>query len=323
MVMGTTPITVETTYKPGGTLITTVGSLMGRVVRQGRDPWGCWVFQEFTGRGNRRVILFSVYQPIDKNAQSGKITVAAQQRSLLCLTQDSVQNPRTAFRRDLLKTLQQHTQDGTALIVVGDFTEKLGADPDGMAKIAGNLGLIELMTSRHSSALPATYARGSKCLDYALASPSVNEALISSGYEEFNARIASDHRGYFFDFDTNILFGSETQQLATSTKRGLSSSNVHQVTEYIQEKHRILFGHHNASQRVLQLSYPGNRHEYAERLDVDVLNASLAAEAKVRRVGEPAWSVELAQARKVQKANVCIKDRIRSFSNLEDRTGNS
>ncbi|KAI2490869.1 hypothetical protein MHU86_23692 [Fragilaria crotonensis] len=298
MVMGTTPITVETPYKPGGTLIATVGSLMGRVVQQGRDKWGRWVFQEFIGKGNRRVVLFSAYQPVEKHSQPGKITVAAQQKSLLCMTQDPIQNPRSAFRRDLFNVLHKYSQDGAELIVVGDFNEKLGADPDGMARIAVNLGLIDLMTSRHSSPLPATYARGSKCLDYALASPLVGEALISAGYEEFNAHIASDHRGYFFDFDTNILFGSETQQLATPSKRGLSSSNVHQVTEYIQEKHRILFGHHNASQRALQLSLPGNRHEYAERLDTDVLSASLAAEAKVRRVGEPAWSVELSHARK-------------------------
>ena len=96
-----------------------------------------------------------------------------------------------------------------------------------------------------------------------------------------------------------MLFGSGTQQLATRAQRGLLSNNVHQVTEYIREKHRILFDHHNASRRVLQLSFPGNRHEYAERLDSDVLSASLVAEAKTRRVGEPAWSVELAQARKV------------------------
>lgn len=297
--MGTTPITVETSYKPGGTLIMTVGSLMGRVVKQSRDKWGRWVIQEFTGRGDRRVVIFSVYQPIDKSSQQGKITVAAQQTSLLCLAQDTVTNPRTAFRRDLLAALRSYNQEGTLLIVVGDFNEHLGTDPEGMVKIAGTLGLIDLMASRHSSAPPATYARGSKRLDYALANPLASDALISAGYEEFNAHFISDHRGYFFDFDTDMLFGSGTQQLATREKRGLLSNNVHQVTEYIREKHRILFDHHNASRRVLQLSFPGNRHEYAERLDSDVLSASLVAEAKTRRVGEPAWSVELAQARKV------------------------
>ena len=299
LVMGTTPITVDTPYKPGGTLIVTVGSLTGRVVKQKRDKWGRWVIQEFTGQGHRRVVLFSVYQPVQKQTTSGTITVAAQQESLLRLTQDPIKTPRKAFRRDLSEALRSYTSEQTLILIVGDFNEQLGLDPDGMTKIASDFGLIDLMAQRHSSPPPATYARGSKRLDYALASPLIGDSLISAGYEEFNARMSSDHRGYFFDFNTTLLFGSATQSLVTQQKRGLSTSNVHQVTEYIREKHRILFGHHNASSRALQLSLPGNRHEQAERLDSDVLAASLAAETKVRRVGEPAWSVELAQARKM------------------------
>ncbi|KAI2502879.1 hypothetical protein MHU86_11548 [Fragilaria crotonensis] len=296
---GTTPITVEKPYKPGGTMILTVDSLMGRVVRQTRDSWGRWVVQEFKGKGTRQIAVFSVYQPVDKTVKPGTITVAAQQASLLRLAQDSVLNPRTAFRRDLLRALQEYLSAGTLLLVVGDFNESFGADPDGMSKIAGQLGLLDIIASRHSSKPPATYARGTKRLDYALASPLVGEALISAGYEEFNAHIVSDHRGFFLDFDTNLLFGSETQQLVSAEARDLSSSNIRQVTAYIREKHRILFHHHNALARSGQLSLPGNRHAFAERLDQDVLAASLAAAAKVKQFDEPAWSVELAEARKL------------------------
>jgi hypothetical protein len=65
LVIGTSPITFSNVYKPGGTMIVTVDSMMGRVVKQDRDRWGCWVIQEFIGRGNRRLALFSVYQPVD------------------------------------------------------------------------------------------------------------------------------------------------------------------------------------------------------------------------------------------------------------------
>ncbi|KAI2490979.1 hypothetical protein MHU86_23581 [Fragilaria crotonensis] len=204
-------------------MILTVDSLMGRVVRQTRDLWGRWVVQEFKGKGTRQIAVFSVYQPVDKTVKPGTITVAAQQASLLRLAQDSVLNPRTAFRRDLLRALQEYLSAGTLLLVVGDFNESFGADPDGMSKIAGQLGLLDIIASRHSSKPPATYARGTKRLDYALASPLVGEALISAGYEEFNAHIVSDHRGFFLDFDTNLLFGSETQQLVSAEARDLSS----------------------------------------------------------------------------------------------------
>ncbi|KAI2493592.1 hypothetical protein MHU86_20950 [Fragilaria crotonensis] len=278
--LGTTPITVENSYKPGGTMILTVDSLMGRIVRQDRDPWGRWVVQEFTGKGTRKIAVFSAYQPVDKAISPGTITVAAQHASLLRLTQDQVLNPRTAFRRDLLKALQTYASVGTMLLVVGDFNEVFGADPDGMSKIAGQLGLIDVFARRNSSTPPVTYARGTKRLDYALASPAVSDAVISAGYEAFNAHIVSDHRGFYLDFDSNVLFGSDTQKLVSAEKRDLSSNNTQQVTEYIREKYRILFHHHNAFVRSVQLTQPGNRHAFAERLDQDVLTASLAAAAK-------------------------------------------
>ena len=49
--------------------------------------------------------------------------------------------------------------------------------------------------------------------------------------------------------------------------------------------------------RSQQLSLLGNRHEFAERLDRDIVAASVAAVAKMKRYGESAWSVELQNAR--------------------------
>lgn len=46
------------------------------------------------------------------------------------------------------------------------------------------------------------------------------------------------------------------------------------------------------------LEKPGDRHQRAERLDCAVLQASLAAEKRVRPFSEPQWSVQLATARK-------------------------
>jgi hypothetical protein len=60
LVLGTTPITFVKAYKPGGTMALTTGSLTGRVVTQTRDKWGRWVVQEFQGRHQRRLVIFSV-----------------------------------------------------------------------------------------------------------------------------------------------------------------------------------------------------------------------------------------------------------------------
>jgi hypothetical protein len=145
--------------------------------------------------------------------------------------------------------------------------------------------------------LPATFARGSQCIDYGFATPHVLRALRRCGYEQFSARFTTDHRAYFFDFDTTELFGTLTPTLASPANRILKSNNLRQVTSYIKEKYEYL-RRCNAFERAKLLGQPGERHRYAERLDQDMLQASLVAERRIQRFGEPAWSLALDQARK-------------------------
>ena len=296
VVMGTTPIPFEKTHKPGGTIMITTGALTSRIKKQVRDKWGRWVCQEFQGKDTKRIVMMSVYQPIDKGSQTGKITVAAQHISLLIQEQDECTKPREAFRRDLLSCVKEYQSNGFEILITGDFNEVLGSEIDGIGKLANETGLIDLMANHNASTPPATFARGGKRLDYALASTSVSAALVSAGYEAFDSRIPSDHRGYFFDFNTTKLFGSETQELETRTRRTLQTSNAKQVTEYIRQKHQLL-SHCDAFKRMGNLRKPGNRQAFAERLDTDVLNASLTAEKRIPKYETPAWSVALTQAR--------------------------
>ena len=169
-----------------------------------------------------------------------------------------------------------------------------------MSLIASQLQLTNLMAVRHSGPLPATYARGTKCLDYALASKTVCEALVRAGYESFDARLPSDHRGYFFDLQTDILFENPTQELATQLHHSLCASNVRQETKYINEKYELLLAH-NAFERAERLMHLGDRHQFAERLDKVVLEASLVAESRIPHYAAPEWSTKLHNARhKVQ-----------------------
>ena len=47
----------------------------------------------------------------------------------------------------------------------------------------------------------------------------------------------------------------------------------------------------------MKLANPGNRHAFANRLDQDVLNASLQAEKRIPQFDAPVWSADLARAR--------------------------
>jgi hypothetical protein len=245
------------------------------------------VCQEFQGQADRKVVIISAYQPVvNMSTSPGKITVIAQQKSLIIKENAAVTHPRAAFRNDLSSCLKQYQSKDVAILLVGDCNEALGSDPDGMTQIVGKHGLIDLMASRHPTPPPATYARGSKWLDCALAS------------SLFNSRLVSDHRGYFFDFDTKKLFGAETQTLASRTNRGLASNNPVQVTAYIREIHALLTAS-NAFDRANRLQHQGIRHQHAECLDKDMLHASLTAEQRIPTFETPAWSQELARARQL------------------------
>jgi hypothetical protein len=190
--------------------------------------------------------------------------------------------------------------------LVGDFNERIGEDPNGISQLAAQLQLEDIMHYHHHHLNePATYARGQKRLDYALGTNAVVRAVVACGYEQFNYRFHTDHRAMFLDIDVHKLFGAATQHMVNYPLRTLHSNNIRQVTTYIQEKHQLLT-QCNAFERSKQLAAAvGHRHQYAERLDADVTRMSLVAEQRTQKYREPAWSVELADARK--KVNILSK----------------
>jgi hypothetical protein len=115
------------------------------VVDQKSDKWGRWVTQTFQGRNGKRLIVINAYQVVNKTILPGKITVASQQQSLLIQESASTTNPRTAFRRDLSTLIQNYCEKEYKILLLGDFNEAFGSDPEGMAKIAIDQGLIYII----------------------------------------------------------------------------------------------------------------------------------------------------------------------------------
>ena len=99
--------------------------------------------------------------------------------------------------------------------------------------LVDKLGLVNIMTTYHSTHLPTTYARGHRCLDYAYATPHVVNSVERAGYESFTCRCPTDHRSYFVDFSTEQLFGVQFHPLAKYDPRMLKSNDRYQVTEYV------------------------------------------------------------------------------------------
>jgi hypothetical protein len=207
-------------------------------------------------------------------------------------------------------------------LLTEDFNECIGLDPDGLTQFLIKYGLINVMTRKHAIALLTTYARGFCCLDYAFATELVANAVERPGYEPFNSRFPTDHRScYSIDLLISALFDIQLQPLAKYEPRVLQSTNVNQVTAaYIEQKYKYLCKH-NVFERIKHLERPGEQHRFAERLDKDKVEASLAAEKKIKRYGEPNWSLALALARKkeqvLKKGISMIKTRIANADTIQ------
>ena len=300
MNFGTTAVPFKAMYKPGGTFITTVGNATGRIQSQTADELGRWVSQTFQGAAGRRITFISAYQVVSDVVQPGTTTAASQQKSMLIQRNDPIQAPRKAFRRDLTAFLQKCKHAGDEIMLMGDFNEVMGDDPEGMTAIAQKLELFDVMGSRHTCQPPVTYSRGRRCLDYGLATPAIIQAITRCGYEQFHSRQPSDHRAYFFDLDIDRLFGTQIQPLSKFEPRLLHSTNTRQVTEYIRQKFSALLAC-NAFERGERLTKDGNRHAFAERLDSDVTRLSLSVEKSITKFNTPEWSVALASGRKQEQ----------------------
>lgn len=129
----------------------TLANATGRITKQHADKWRGWVSQIFQGGMNRQIVIVSAFQPVTDTVQAGQITVAAQHYNLLTSSQDKLTMPSiAAFCRYFLIYLKECTSHGYDSVLVGDFIEVLGSDPDGPVKIMNKLSLIDLMSAKHS-----------------------------------------------------------------------------------------------------------------------------------------------------------------------------
>jgi NaMN:DMB phosphoribosyltransferase len=90
------------------------------------------VSQTFQGAAGRRITIDSAYQVVSDVVVRGTTTAAAQQQSLLIQRNDAIQAPGKAFRRDLAGYLQECKSAGDEIMLLGDFNEVMGEDPEGM-----------------------------------------------------------------------------------------------------------------------------------------------------------------------------------------------
>ena len=219
-------------------MILTQGASIGRLISSGQDEMGRWSYHTYSCKNFCRLTITSVYQPctqcILENGRVRTLTVTAQHTSLL-QQQGHHETPRQVFITDLCQFItDQHTQ-GNGVLLARDYNEELDIQYKGITKLCSDFHLVDLMYHLTGREDFATYARGSKCIDYILCDAWVSDASIQGCYEPFQYRLKGDHRAMVIDFDTNILFGNPTAILATPAQREFSSKDAGSNQKYIHD----------------------------------------------------------------------------------------
>jgi exonuclease III len=194
LVTSTSKVVLEGYHKPGGTMTCTANSLVGRIHITFSDPYGRWSGMELMGSSDKRLVILTVYQVPQKPGLAGSTTAYTQQRNMFRLEGRSNPNPRKIFIDDLCILVSDLRRNGHAMILMGDFNEQLGSDPNGMASVLMAGGLIDSHFTRHGlDDKPSTYARGHTRVDYIFMSARLKPYLLRAGIKPFNQRIYADH----------------------------------------------------------------------------------------------------------------------------------
>lgn len=293
---GSSPQTHQHEYKPGGTLTVVVGRLVGRVLDSSHDYLGRWTRTVFAAKDGRCVTIYNTYQVCKGNPDTqGEKTIINQLYSVYCAEGRANNNPRINHFSDLSEAVKADVDAGHSLILGGDFNEDIANGTKGMSRLVQDCKLVDPIFYSHGIRNFNTYIRGSKTIDYIFVSEDLLDAVKACGYQPYNDMIISDHRACFVDFDTKLLFGSETQKLPKPSGRGLCSKKKHQVTTYYQSRAQHLlnqgFWKRMETWR-LHRSIPE-----AESLDRLMLDSATIAAEKCKSFPPIPYSVEIIQMR--------------------------
>ncbi len=251
------------------------------------------------GRNRRLTTSISAYTVCVRPTNSTGTTAYHHQESLLRQKGAKKAKPRKFFHRDMNEFIRICKTRNESIILVGDFNKPMH-ERSSMARIASTHGLVDILFQRNSHvAEPNTYARGSTRIDYALISPNLAPAVKHCGYEPFQKLIQSDHRGMFLDFNTNMLFGNDTQTLGPMAFRDFTAKCPQNNAKYIEAKYNHLLEQSYFSRQAELELLPQGDHDLAEQLDRTLAESSLCAGNKIKRFRKPWWSLTITKARAV------------------------
>ena len=279
-------------------MILTQDSCIGRLVLSGHNDMGRWCYHTYSCKNFRQLTIASVYQPCNQRVLDRghvrTLTFTAQHTSLL-RQQGRHETPRQAFIMDLRQFITDQHAQGNGVLLAGDYNEELDVMYDGITKLCSDFHLVDLMFHLTGRDDFATYARGSKRIDYILCDAWVSDASIQGAMNLFN--ITSKGIILLWLSTSTPIFYLEI----------LPPHSQHQPSKNFHPKMLVLTGNTykqstntspNITSHHVLLTYKKRDPDLAEQLDRDFQRASSSATKSVRRKPTAPYITKLANLRK-------------------------
>lgn len=210
----TNDFVTDTNYRPGGTVVATVQSWVGRILQPLHDPhsMGRWSGNVYKLGADRRLFLFTAYRVCKQSPELGLISSYRQQ--VLKLQQrmpfESNLCPRKYFIQDFIAYVQSLSiKPNDFIIIMIDANEKLGEDIQGISMMMEKLGLVDTFTRHHQRPciLSTHHTSTNKRIDFMFSTANVLPHIESCGYLPFYDNVDTDHRGLFLELKPSFIDG--------------------------------------------------------------------------------------------------------------------
>ena len=264
-------IVTDSETKRGGILTLTRGNWSGRIIEKGHDKLGRWTHVTLQGKDSRKLTIITIYRVCNqKNHGDGGCTIYMQQEKDLLDANRELTEPREALLKDVTKYITKLRKDNHDIILLGDMNSNL----DTCTRIDSFLlenEMYDAIKRKHPGVGPATYDRGSNCLDLIAISNSLDPSIIKRcGYLPFYHGIFSDHRGMYVDLDIKAVFNKTKPDTTREIYKRFTTSQVDKCKKYINNL-KILLQEAAIERKVDELKTKMEAHDQDGTGDIQIM----------------------------------------------------
>ena len=194
LLLSSTPIHSPTIWKPGGTMMVTIGEIAHSIQRTHTNNLGRWCMTRIEQANQQFLTIFNVYNTVDTNIKTaGPSTIYMQQWKLLRLAGIIKPNPRNQFIQDLSAQVGAAIKNKSNICIIRYFNEILRKDPTLMSSLCVQHQLYDPFGEMFPEDSDiSTYNQGPNRIDYTLISKSLKHPT-NIGYNPYSLIYSSDH----------------------------------------------------------------------------------------------------------------------------------